>query len=418
MPSSRSATVLRTVAVIAGAAAAFAPGAPAAQSPPLTVSTEVVERGWVRLHVTGTPGSKVAVDEITGDVVQPITTLSMAYPTSARKRLVSWRCDRLTRDFRLTATLPDGSVQQAISSVTTPRCKRRLTFGALRGRAGRTLTVTVRDRFGVGDVAGQVCAGRSGGHPRCKPVRFAPGVTSETVRFEAPWPGRYRILLRTDYGQSTLRLVRLRRAGGHFRLLATGDSMIQIIDGFLAARLKPKGGRVISDAHISTGISKPQMLDWLRHAAGSARSVKPDVTVVFLGANDGFAFGPVACCGPDWVDAYAQRVATMLRSYARGGAGRVYWLLLPTPRGDAFARVYRAVNAAIVRAAARRSSESVRVIDLRRVFTPGGRFRQSIRRRGRYVSVRQPDGVHLNTSGASIAADVIIGALRSDGYIG
>ena len=75
-------------------------------------------------------------------------------------------------------------------------------------------------------------------------------------------------------------------------MLATGDSMIQIIDGDLQRRLGGRGPiSVRSDAHISTGISKPFMFDWIAHARGSARTLHPDVTVMFLGANDGFPMG-------------------------------------------------------------------------------------------------------------------------------
>jgi hypothetical protein len=47
------------------------------------------------------------------------------------------------------------------------------------------------------------------------------------------------------------------------------------------------------------------------------------------------------------------------------------------------------------------------------VFTPGGRFRTSIG--GRVV--RQPDGVHLNGRGASIAAGLVLRELRRDGVL-
>ena len=40
-------------------------------------------------------------------------------------------------------------------------------------------------------------------------------------------------------------------------LLATGDSMIQIVDGFLASRLQGAAVGVHTDARISTGITKP-----------------------------------------------------------------------------------------------------------------------------------------------------------------
>ncbi|MDQ5808062.1 MAG: hypothetical protein M3320_05235, partial [Actinomycetota bacterium] len=54
-----------------------------------------------------------------------------------------------------------------------------------------------------------------------------------------------------------------------------------------------------------------------------------------------------------------------------------------------------------------------RVIETGKVFTPGGRFRATVR--GRVV--RQPDGVHLNTRGASIAAGLVVRRLRRDGVL-
>jgi hypothetical protein len=103
----------------------------------------------------------------------------------------------------------------------------------------------------------------------------------------------------------------------------------------------------------------------------------------------------------------------MMRSYRRGGRSLVYWMTLPAPRGANFARVFNAVNPAIRRAAARVGS-GVRVIELGRVFTPGGRFRQSVTYHGKTVSARQPDGVHLSAAGARIAASIVIARLRAD----
>ncbi len=56
----------------------------------------------------------------------------------------------------------------------------------------------------------------------------------------------------------------------------------------------------------------------------------------------------------------------------------------------------------------------MRLIDLAKVFTPGGVFRNTMVFRGRRRTVRQGDGVHLSTAGASIAATLIIERLRAD----
>ncbi len=139
---------------------------------------------------------------------------------------------------------------------------------------------------------------------------------------------------------------------------------------------------------------------------------------MFIGANDGFPMktrsGATApCCRAAWTAEYARRVESMMRSYLRGGRSYVYWMTLPTPRRNDFARVYRAVNKAIKRAGAR-VGRGARVIDLVKVFTPGGRFRQYVRFRGKTVNARQGDGVHLSTAGASIAATLLIDRLRVD----
>ena len=107
----------------------------------------------------------------------------------------------------------------------------------------------------------------------------------------------------------------------------------------------------------------------------------------------------------------------MMRSYARRGAGTVYWLLLPTPRGKNFQTVFGPVNRAL-RAAARSFPGVVHLVDLGATFTPGGRFRQTIRWQGHTVSVRQEDGVHLSVAGASIATTLIVRRMQRDGLVG
>jgi hypothetical protein len=209
----------------------------------------------------------------------------------------------------------------------------------------------------------------------------------------------------------TLRTRRMPRR--HLRILATGDSMIQVVDNDLAARLPAH--RVIGEAHISTGISKAGFfgIDWVKHAAAQARNIHPDVTLVWIGPNEGFPIRGIDCCGGAWVRAYAQRARSMMRSYRRGGRALVYWLTLPVPRSGALARVLRAVNRAIV-IAAHGAGSGVRVIDMRKVFTPRGRFQQTACYRGRCFSARQPDGVHLSVAGARVAADIIARRLRAD----
>jgi hypothetical protein len=241
---------------------------------------------------------------------------------------------------------------------------------------------------------------------------------ARTVRLHPVRPGRATVTLAVPGAARSSVALRVRRRTGRLRVLAAGDSMMQVLDAALARRLP--GARVRSDAHVSTGITKPSMLNWPARARRTARERRPVATVVFLGANDGVGLpapgggGQVPCCSHAWIEAYATRARAMMRAYAREGAGRVYWLTLPAPRRAAFAQVFDGVNAAL-RRAARAYPAQVRLVDTGRVFTPGGRFRQTIRRGDRTIDVRQADGVHLSPAGDEIAAGLVVRAMRRDG---
>ena len=71
------------------------------------------------------------------------------------------------------------------------------------------------------------------------------------------------------------------------------------------------------------------------------------------------------------------------------------------------------MNAAIF-AAAQPFRAQVRILDMAALFTPGGKYRASMPVDGRSTIVREPDGIHLNEAGASLAADLVIARLKAD----
>ncbi len=200
-------------------------------------------------------------------------------------------------------------------------------------------------------------------------------------------------------------------------LLVTGDSLSQPLDVQLARRLAPEGVRTVREVHLGTGISKSGLVDWGSLSTQQVRKQKPEAIVFFLGANEGFPFEAggksVACCGADWAAQYATRARRMMQTYRRGGAARVYWLLLPGQRSVPRQKIARTVNAAIV-AAAQPYRAQVRVLDMNAIFTPGATYRASMPIRGRNTIVREPDGIHLNEAGAGLAADTVLERLKAD----
>jgi hypothetical protein len=394
---------VRRLAFALSAAAALVAPASAAADHGLLLAADTAERGYIGLSLHAAPGVEVTLrDESTGAT----RTLVPDRADTEMRRFARWRCGTRTRRF----TATQGELT-ASAEVVTPSCRRRLALLVHRRvQAGETARLVVRDRWRLAAGGARLCTSAPGEGARCRRLRGRDGSRRE-LPYEARRPGVHRITVRTE-GQRIVRSLRAIPRGGRLRILATGDSMIQIVDSFLAQRVDGRGARVRSDAHISTGISKPSLLDWQAQARRQAAR-GPDVVVMFIGANDGFPMAGAACCGRAWIREYARRARRMMGTYARGGRARVLWLLLPAPRGGFFREIFPAVNAALRRAAAGREDD-VRLVDLAEFFTPGGRYRESMEVGGKVVRVRQRDGVHLNTTGASLAADLVIRTLRAD----
>ncbi|HWC27581.1 MAG TPA: DUF459 domain-containing protein [Solirubrobacteraceae bacterium] len=201
-------------------------------------------------------------------------------------------------------------------------------------------------------------------------------------------------------------------------LLVTGDSLAQPLDVQLARRMAEDGVDTIRAAHLGTGISKTDIVDWGVLSTQQVRQRKPDAVVMFLGANEGFPFRAgggrmIECCGAEWAVVYATRARRMMETYRRDGAARVYWLTLPLPRDSRRQEIARAVNAAI-EVAAQPFRSQVRVLDMAAVFTPGGRYRAAQEVDGRQTIVREPDGIHLSEAGAAVAMNLVLGRLHAD----
>ena len=402
-------TLTGIVAAVAATGWLVTTAAPA--QAPLALAADLSETGYVGLRLTAAPGTAVTVAERIGGSLEPLATVTPEAGLTTLPRAAAWRCDRRSREF--VATAADGGSASLVTR--TPGCAARLAVRApRRARPGDRIAVRVRDRWALGDADVRVCARPPGGGGTCTGTRA--GGEAARVHVRLARIGVWRLRVVAPWRTETRR-VRVRRPGGRSRLLVTGDSMIQPLDEFLRERLRPRGMRVTSEPEISTGISKPGLLDWPANARRQAAAVRPDVTVMLLGANDGFAMGEAPCCGADWVAEYARRARGMMETYARGGRARVYWALLPAPRPASFQVPFRAVNAAL-REAARDAGPDVRLLRFDRYFTPGGTFREFMRAGGRVRRVRQADGVHLTAAGASLAADLVVRVLRRERVVG
>ncbi|MDX6688954.1 MAG: uncharacterized protein QOG15_411 [Solirubrobacteraceae bacterium] len=393
--------------------------APAPGSP-LALSTASPDVGYVSFALRGPPGATVEVRERVGSARPLVARIGLSASGAAERRhAVRWRCDRRARSF--VATVPGSA--PATSSITTRSCAHRLQMIVAPGRLrpGKAANVRVSDAWSLGGISAAVCARSGTTSAGCRTVRLRRGDATVRARVRPRSAGRWAFTLRTRFGEQLTRRVSVRR-GAHYRVLVTGDSMTYGLFEGLGSQLRTRGGQVTGDPHPATGITSPP-LDWPAHARNSASSVRPDVTIVFLGAAaDAFPLTTPAgqtaqCCGRAWAAEYSRRVRGMMASYLRDGLGIVYWILLPAPRDPR--RVEIPVINGAVRTAAAQFSDGVRVIhELADVVSPGGVFHESILYRGVQRVVRAPDGIHLAKYGVRIGASILLRALRQDGIRG
>jgi lysophospholipase L1-like esterase len=419
--------LLALLACVCGPAAYAAPATPAnpcALVPPRNhLVADATELGVISLRFYDADGARVVFFECVGDRAERLGASRVApdpatNPATALVHAARWSCTRLVRRFAAIATLPDGTLALGAYSVRTVSCAQRFALGVRRHVApGAKLRVRVVDRWGIGGIRPQLCIAPPHAAPACRKLAFPDAVTVGVRRFRAATRGRWGVELRVRH----LRVRAAVRVGGGTiapaaeppAVLATGDSTMQGIDSFLSDELGD-AATVHSDARPGSGVSRGDF--WTRLAASQTKRLRQRVTVISVGAaTDGMPLTTPSgaradCCDEPWVAAYSLRVRKMMRIYLRRGHARVFWLTPPLPAYPPRAQITNAIDDAVVRAATGLAGVVVGRVD--RYFSPGGRFQDAIRYRGRLVRVRESDGVHLNIAGTAIVAQLLAPAIR------
>lgn len=365
-------------------------------------------RGWVGVRVAGPANATVILTERVGTVAVPLGRFRMPTGALLRHRLLSWRCDRRERTVIAQIVSGDGTRTTRTLVIRTPPCTHRVGLRVAPGhpRARRPFAVRVVDDFGVGGLHLRVCL-RVARLRDCRSVDLPRGRRAATVSLRPPGSGECTLTMGGLRGQVTVRRrLHVRSPTGRLTLLTTGDSEIQEVQDHLAQLVRPRGVVTVRDDHVGSRLSATFPLDWPQHARAIAGTVRPEVSVVFLGGNEGFGMrtpsGATApCCGAAWSVELARRTRGIMRRLTRGGRARVYWILLPTPRSAAAAQIFRATNRAYVIAAA--GVPGVTLVDIRPRFPAG--------------SARTSDGYHLASSGNRSLARLLYGQLSRDGLL-
>lgn len=197
-----------------------------------------------------------------------------------------------------------------------------------------------------------------------------------------------------------------------------GDSMVGQF-GPAMQNLGDRTGMVTSTVQyeFSSGLTRPDFIDWPARMAEVGATLSPDVFVFFIGGNDaqplkldGVVYEPEA---PEWQAEYDRRVDAFMEQLAESGM-RTYWVGMPIARDAGYSERMRMLNAIYERHAAEHAE--ITFVSTWDLFAgPDGQFSEYLPDDdGDVVDMRLNDGIHLTTAGAYRAARVVFGHIRED----
>ena len=205
------------------------------------------------------------------------------------------------------------------------------------------------------------------------------------------------------------------------KLLVVGDSLSISLGEQLERALTGTPGLDFSrDGTKSTGLTRPELLDWPARLREHVAREAPDIVVIMLGANDVMPVeGPdgsrIYFENPAWAEAYAAKARGLVEICRAANPNvRIYWIGVPSMGEASLAVGAKQINAALSGMCA--ATGGCRFVDTQAPFSDSsGRFTRHGRdaATGDTVLLRTPDGVHMTESGAKLLAGVAMAAVTA-----
>ena len=222
----------------------------------------------------------------------------------------------------------------------------------------------------------------------------------------------------TETTQTTAPARREITAADPLRLFIGGDSMVGQFGPMLENTAEAGGLVEVTEVlyEFSSGLTRPDFLDWPVRLRDIRESQDPDAIVLFFGGNDAQAIqieGVWHEFGTEtWLAEYRSRVGDLMSELDEDGRD-VYWMGMPIVRSDDFRQKVEVLNE-IYQSEADRFA-NVTFVDSWPVFTgsDGGFSEYLTDSNGDLVDMRLNDGIHLTTAGGIRLAEVTFGIIAS-----
>jgi uncharacterized protein len=193
--------------------------------------------------------------------------------------------------------------------------------------------------------------------------------------------------------------------------ISLGEQMERVLSGAAGIDFARDGTR-------SSGLTRPELVDWPAHLRDLVARGIPDVVVIMLGANDvmpveGPDGGRVYFESPNWPTAYAAKAKELITICRQANPQvAIYWVGIPSMGEASLASGAIQVNATVSALCA--ATPGCRFIDTKTAFSdPAGRFSRHARdaATGDLLAIRAGDNVHMTDGGAKLLAGVVLRTL-------
>lgn len=202
------------------------------------------------------------------------------------------------------------------------------------------------------------------------------------------------------------------------RLLVVGDSLSISLGEQLEHALAGAPGLDFSrDGQRSTGLSRPELLDWPARLRELVAKSPPDIVVIMIGANDVMPLtaddgSRVYFDQPVWPETYAAKARELVAICRQANPDvAISWVGAPSMGDAALAAGVRRVNAVLARMC---TEAGCRFIDAEAAFSDAeGRYTRHAKdaATAEATAIRTADGVHLTEAGAKLLAGVVVAGL-------
>ena len=198
------------------------------------------------------------------------------------------------------------------------------------------------------------------------------------------------------------------------KIMMMGDSMMEDLGPRTHRRMRQrKGLNFILSAKYSTGLCRPDFFDWPAHMREAIAEHKPNILVVFIGANDGQpikhngAFTPTG--GQPWRDCYGAKMQEIV-DIAHAHGTKVIWVGLPDI-GGRYSKLLAETSVAQQEYCTR---TGIPFIDTRPTLSDENGEFQAFRKdkNGKIVRLRRPDKTHLTPEGNNLLIDQLMPELE------